>query len=99
MFFDAGRRPEVPWSGRILGGGMLLGWALFNLVEGVIDHHLLGVHHVLERAGLSGWDWAFLASGVVLAAAGVLLIRDADQMTPSRRRAAISSADSPSSSP
>ena len=70
MLFRAGRRPEVPWSGRVLLGSMIAGWGLFNLIEGVIDHHVLHVHHVIERHGLSGWDWAFLASGVVMIALG-----------------------------
>ena len=35
-------------SGRALIGWMLVGWGLFNLVEGIVDHHLLTVHHVRE---------------------------------------------------
>jgi uncharacterized membrane protein len=75
LLFAAGRRADVPWSGRTLGGAMLLGWGLFNGVEGVIDHHLLHVHHVREDLGVSAWDYGFLASGVALAAAGGLLLR------------------------
>ena len=77
LLFRAGRRPEVPWSGRVLLGSMLAGWGLFNLVEGIIDHHVLHVHHVVERHGLSAWDWAFLGSGVVLIVGGWLLARAA----------------------
>ena len=78
LLFRAGRRADVPWSGRTLLGAMLAGWGLFNLVEGVIDHHVLHVHHVVERLGVSVWDYAFLASGVALIAVGWLLIaRDA----------------------
>jgi len=63
MLFRAGRRADVPWSGRTLIGAMLAGWGTFNLVEGVIDHHVLHVHHVVESlGGVSKWDWAFLAS-------------------------------------
>ena len=75
MLFRAARRPEVPWSGRILIGAMLAGWGMFNLVEGVIDHHVLHVHHVVERLGPSMWDWVFLASGAVLIVAGWALAR------------------------
>jgi uncharacterized membrane protein len=67
---DAGPRP---W--RALVGPMLMGWGLFNLVEGLIDHHLLGLHHVRSGPGQLGWDLAFLASGVVIAAAGFLVAR------------------------
>jgi uncharacterized membrane protein len=70
MLFKAGERPDVPWSRSILAGAMLFGWGLFNLVEGVIDHHILGVHHVYENAGLSMWDWMFTASGAVFIAIG-----------------------------
>jgi uncharacterized membrane protein len=73
--FRAGGRPEVPWSGRTLLGAMLGGWGLFNLAEGVIDHHVLHVHHVREAAGVSAWDYGFLLSGVVLMGAGWLLVR------------------------
>ena len=73
--FRAGRRPEVPWSGRTLSGAALAGWGLFNLVEGVIDHHVLHVHHVREAAGVSAWDYGFLSAGVVLVGVGWALIR------------------------
>ena len=65
----------MPWSGRTLLGAMLFGWGLFNVVEGIIDHHVLHVHHVVERLGLSVWDWAFLASGGALLVVGWLMIR------------------------
>ena len=77
LLFRAGRRADVPWSGRALGGAALAGWGLFNLVEGVIDHHLLGVHHVVERLGPSRWDVAFLAAGAALALGGAIMIRAA----------------------
>ena len=76
MLFRAARRVEVVWSGRVLAGSMLAGWGLFNLVEGVIDHHILQVHHVVERHGLSVWDWVFLASGLVLIIVGWALARN-----------------------
>lgn len=53
---------------------MLIGFGLFNLIEGVVDHHLLRLHHVYERLGVSAWDYLFLASGVALIAAGWLMI-------------------------
>ena len=75
LLFRAGRRAEVPWSGKTLLGSMVLGWGLFNLVEGVIDHHILHVHHVVERLGVSIWDWVFLAFGLLLIVAGWSMIR------------------------
>jgi uncharacterized membrane protein len=75
LLYAAGRRADVPWSGRTLGGAMLAGWGLFNLIEGVIDHHLLHVHHVREDLGVSAWDYGFLASGAVLVLLGWVVMR------------------------
>lgn len=74
----AGRLPDRVWSGRLLIGAMVLGWGLFNLIEGIIDHHLIGIHHVVERLGLSAYDWAFLGiGGVGLIVAGWALVHSA----------------------
>lgn len=77
MFWRAARRPEVPWSGKTFVGALFLGWGLFNLVEGLIDHHLLHLHHVVERLGVSAFDYAFLASGIVFIVGGWAAIRSA----------------------
>ncbi|MCA0145592.1 DUF2243 domain-containing protein [Blastococcus sp. LR1] len=62
------------WSFHL--GLVVAGWGLFNLVEGLIDHQLLGVHHVRDDlGGPLSWDLAFLASGVVLIVGGWLIHR------------------------
>jgi uncharacterized membrane protein len=63
MLWRAVTRRDVPLLGRTLFGSMVVGWGLFNLVEGIIDHHVLHVHHVVERLGVSVWDWLFLGIG------------------------------------
>jgi uncharacterized membrane protein len=63
-----------PWRAHV--GMLLAGWGAFNLVEGLIDHQLLGLHHVRDDLGAPlGWDLAFLASGVLLIAVGAVLAR------------------------
>jgi uncharacterized membrane protein len=69
-------RHEV-WTSRALWGGVLVGWGLFNLVEGVLDHHVLGIHHVRAGAGQLWWDLGFLALGAVLVVVGRLVRRGA----------------------
>jgi len=72
----AWRRGELapPW--RLHLGMLLAGWGVFNLVEGVVDHHLLGIHHVRDDlGGPLGWDIAFLALGAALIVAGLALAR------------------------
>lgn len=75
LLWNAVRRPDVILSTRALLGSLALGWGLFNLVEGVIDHHVLHLHHVVETDGHLFYDLAFLASGVALIVFGVALIR------------------------
>ncbi|MDB5419329.1 MAG: hypothetical protein JWP50_2748, partial [Phenylobacterium sp.] len=75
LLWRAARRSDVDFAVRHLIGGLLIGWGLFNLVEGLIDHQLLGVHHVVERLGPSVWDYAFLAWGAAMIVAGGLLVR------------------------
>jgi uncharacterized membrane protein len=65
-----------PWRSHL--GGLLLGWGLFNLVEGLIDHQILGIHHVRDDlGGPIGWDLGFLAFGALLVVVGVALIKSA----------------------
>ena len=54
-------------NARVLAGQMMLGWGAFNLVEGVIDHHLLNLHHVRDLpVHVPAYDWTFLLVGGVL---------------------------------
>jgi uncharacterized membrane protein len=55
---------------------VLAGWGIFNVVEGLVDHHLLGVHHVRDDLGAPlSWDVGFLVLGAALIAGGRLLHR------------------------
>ncbi len=61
--------------GSRLTGWMLAGWGWFNVVEGTVDHLLLGVHHVRSGPDQLGYDLGFLLFGVVLIVTGTLLGR------------------------
>jgi uncharacterized membrane protein len=65
------------WRSRKLWGWILVGWCVFNLVEGVVDHHVLGIHHVHGGPYQLWWDLGFLALGAVLVAVGWVLQRGA----------------------
>ena len=77
LLWKVGKRSDVPWSGKTFMGAMFLGWGLFNFVEGIIDHHILQIHHVVESHGLSAFDYAFVASGLILIFAGWMMMRSA----------------------
>ena len=70
------RQGRLAPSWRFHAGGVLMGWGLFNLVEGLVDHQLLGIHHVRDDVGgpLS-WDLGFLAVSVLLVLLGAWLQR------------------------
>jgi uncharacterized membrane protein len=83
LLWRAGLRTDVPWSTRTFVGGLAVGFGAFNFVEGVVDHHLLAIHHVHPGENQLAWDLGFLASGVVLLTVGFSLIRAArDEATP-----------------
>jgi uncharacterized membrane protein len=46
----------------------MLGWGMFNVVEGTVDHQLLMLHHVRPGRTSRSNDLAFLAWGVVMIA-------------------------------
>jgi uncharacterized membrane protein len=56
-------------------GLMLAGWGAFNLIEGVVDHHLLTLHHVKTGDAELAFDLGFLALGAALLAGGLALAR------------------------
>jgi uncharacterized membrane protein len=78
-------RNGAPGSGWNLVGWMLAGWGIFNVVEGVADHLVLGIHHVNEGANEAAWDIAFLAFGLLLIVGGWLLGRAELSASPSDR--------------
>jgi uncharacterized membrane protein len=78
------REPAPPW--RLHLGMVLAGWGAFNLVEGLVDHHLLQLHHVRDDlGGPLGWDLGFLGLGLLLAVAGLALARSAQPASAASR--------------
>jgi uncharacterized membrane protein len=70
---EANRGHGVPprrfWGSVLLGGGM------FNVLEGIVDHQVLQIHHVRFGPNRPAWDLGFLVLSSVIAIAGFLLTR------------------------
>ncbi|MDP2772074.1 MAG: DUF2243 domain-containing protein [Nocardioides sp.] len=61
-------------------GLVLAGWGVFNVVEGVVNHQLLGVHHLRDDLGAPlSWDIGFLVFGALLVAGGWMVHRSGAQ--------------------
>lgn len=66
------------WSTQRFIGALLIGFGAFNLVEGAVNHHLLGLHHVNETVPPYQWiywDIGFLAWGAAMLVGGLWLSR------------------------
>lgn len=64
------------FTARGLTGLLLAGWGAFNLIEGLINHHVLGIHRVRDDvADPLWWDLGFLAVGALLLVVGWALWR------------------------
>jgi uncharacterized membrane protein len=72
------RRANVRHYGRSLFGWVLAGWGIFNLVEGIVDHHILEIHHVKPGPNEALFDIGFLVLGVLLLAVGVAMGRSGE---------------------
>ncbi|STX29843.1 Predicted membrane protein [Legionella beliardensis] len=65
-------------SGTYFFGAILVGFGCFNIVEGIIDHLILQLHHVIQRTSAANQlysDMAFLISGIILVAIGIWLMK------------------------
>jgi uncharacterized membrane protein len=68
------RGPGPLPSTRSLVGYMLVGWGTFNVLEGIVDHHLLELHHVRDLpTHVAFYDWAFLILSAALVLFGIAL--------------------------
>ena len=74
LLWDALRRGAVlRWSALI--GGLLIGWGAFKLIEGIVNHQLLGLHHVRPGPDELTYDIGFLVWGAVMLLVGLRLWR------------------------
>lgn len=67
-------KAAAPFARDVVTGCALGGWGLFNVVEGLIDHHIAQFHHVHPGINQLAWDIGFLMLGVALMAGGGALV-------------------------
>jgi uncharacterized membrane protein len=75
----AGNPNSIERGKRLLLSGIFIGGGTFNLVEGIINHHILQIHHVKQGDPNELWyDLAFLASGLILVLIGMVIKRSTE---------------------
>ncbi|HEY0009108.1 MAG TPA: DUF2243 domain-containing protein [Tepidisphaeraceae bacterium] len=83
--FRATNQSGRPIGARAFWGAVLCGWGVFNFAEGLINHQILQIHHVLpDSPNELLADLAFLASGILLFLLGGWMLRSesSDKPTP-----------------
>jgi uncharacterized membrane protein/DNA-binding CsgD family transcriptional regulator len=85
LFWRASRRGETAPGPRAFAGLLLLGWGVFNAVDEVGSHLLLGLHHIREDASHFGYDAPFGVLALLQIAAGAALARPSAPAFASRR--------------
>lgn len=76
MLWVAGKPTDVSKGVTLLVAGVLIGGGVFNLIEGIINHHILQIHRVKPGdPNALMYDLAFLAVGALLLIIGLLLKR------------------------
>jgi uncharacterized membrane protein len=78
ILWRTAQRRHLYWSSKLLAGTMLIGFGAFNVVEGLVDHHLLGIHHVNELVDVAYrfyFDAGFILWGALMLVIGWILLR------------------------
>jgi uncharacterized membrane protein len=69
------KQDDVVLSTATFIGSFTIGAGLFNVVEGILSHHLLQIHHVKPGNYQLAWDLAFIGVGILAIAIGWLILR------------------------
>ncbi|MEC5423918.1 DUF2243 domain-containing protein [Virgibacillus sp. C22-A2] len=77
LLWLAGKPTDLPKGIRLLVSMFLIGSGTFNIIEGIINHHLLQIHRVKPGdPNALAYDLAFLALGALLVIVGMIIKRN-----------------------
>lgn len=82
LFADLRRRSAA--LGQVLWGAGLLGWGVFQLYDGIVQHKLLGLHQIRYGVSLLAYDLTWNVAGGIAAIAGALVLTRARRSRPER---------------
>ena len=67
-------RNKVELSTSVFIGAFCIGAGLFNVVEGILSHHVLQIHHVKPGAHQLAYDLGFIGAGILAIAIGWFIL-------------------------
>ena len=68
------KKDNVILSTSVLIGAFCIGAGMFNIVEGILSHHVLQIHHVKPGEHQLAWDLGFIGAGVLSVIVGWLIL-------------------------
>lgn len=75
MLWRLAKRGDIDASTSLFTGGLLLGWAIFNIIESVFDHYIFVLHNVKENSPHpQWWNHGFMAFSLILLIIGWRLV-------------------------
>ena len=74
VLWNAVKSDRVSLSTSDLIGSFCIGAGLFNVVEGILSHHVFQIHHVKPGIHQLAWDLGFIGAGIVSIAVGWLIL-------------------------
>ncbi|GAB4514578.1 MAG: hypothetical protein OHK0046_16870 [Anaerolineae bacterium] len=67
-------RRDVPHAPRAVIGALLIGFGVFHLVDSILNHWLLEVHHICYEPNTAVCDGGYFLIGLVLIGLGIWLV-------------------------
>ena len=74
VLWNAVKKDNVILSNSVLIGAFCIGAGLFNVVEGILSHHVFQIHHVKPGIHQLGWDLGFIGAGILSIAIGWIIL-------------------------
>jgi uncharacterized membrane protein len=68
------RRNDVERSTSVFIGAFCIGAGMFNVVEGILSHHILQIHHVKPGTHQLAYDLGFIGAGALSIAIGWFIL-------------------------
>lgn len=81
LLWRAQRRSDVPYSPRSVIGAVLVGLGMFHVVDTVLNHWVLEVHHICYGENQAICDGGYLLIGLIALVGGAALIYQARPRT------------------